>query len=82
MGELIIPLDFLLIEESLYDVIIGLPTMVRLRARPGYNRMLLKIHVKGDSEILNYEYERERMEMPPKMNSLRQDPKIHQIRTK
>ncbi len=58
MGELIIPLDFLLIEESLYDVIMGLSTMVRLRERPDYNRMLLKIHFKGDSEILNYEYER------------------------
>ena len=59
MGELTISLDFLVIGKSPYDAIIGLPTMITLRACPDYNRMLLKIHFKVDSEILNYEYERE-----------------------
>ncbi len=42
-----------------FDVVIGLPTVITLRARLDYYRMLLKIRFKGDSEILNYEYERE-----------------------
>ncbi len=33
--------------------------MIKLRAPPYDYRMVLKIHYKGDSEILNYEYERE-----------------------
>ncbi len=33
--------------------------MMRLRARPDYARMLIMINFKGESEILNYEYERE-----------------------
>ncbi len=38
---------------------ISLPAMIQLRARPDYYRMVLKIHYGGDSEILNYEYERD-----------------------
>ena len=33
--------------------------MIKLRGRPDYYRMVLKIHFEGDSKILNYEYERE-----------------------
>ncbi len=33
--------------------------MIQLRARPDYYRIVLKIHYGGDSEILNYEYERD-----------------------
>ncbi len=33
--------------------------MIQLCARPHYHRMVLKIHYGGDSEILNYEYERD-----------------------
>ena len=59
MGELIVPLEFLVIEISPYGVIVGLPTMIKLRTRPDYYRIVLKAHFEGDSEILNYEYERE-----------------------
>ena len=34
MGDLIIALDSLVIEESPYDIIIGLPSMIMMRARP------------------------------------------------
>ena len=54
IGELVGPLEFSLIEISPYDVIIGLPTMIKL-----YYRLVLKVHFEGDSEIINYEYERE-----------------------
>ncbi len=33
--------------------------MIQLRTRPDYYRMVLKIHYGGDSEIFNYEYERD-----------------------
>ncbi len=33
--------------------------MIQLRARPDYYRMVLKIQYGGDSEIFNYEYERD-----------------------
>ena len=59
MGELVVRIEFLLIESSPYDVIIGLPTTIKLRARPDYYRMVLEVHFEGDSEILNYESERE-----------------------
>ncbi len=55
MGELAIPMDFLALEETPYDILIGLPTMIQLRAHPDYYLMVLKIHYGGDSEILNYE---------------------------
>ena len=42
MGELIVILEFLVGKSSKYGVIIGLPTMIRLRARPEYYRMILK----------------------------------------
>ena len=58
MGELVVPMDFLVLKETFYDVIISLPAMIQLRARPDYNRMVLNIHYGGDSEIYNYEYER------------------------
>ncbi len=58
MGELVVPMDFLVLKETFYDVIISLPAMIQLRARPDYNRMVLNIHYGGDSEIHNYEYER------------------------
>ena len=38
--------------------------MIKLRERPDYYRMLLKIHFQGDSEIFNYEYERENDNSP------------------
>ncbi len=60
MGELVVPIDYLVLEETPYDVLIGLSTMIQLRARPDYNGMLLKIHCGRDSEILNYEYERDK----------------------
>ena len=59
MGELIVPLELLVIESLPYDVVIGLSTMIKLRALPDYYRMVLKVHFEGESEILNYEYERE-----------------------
>ncbi len=59
MGELVVPMDFLALEETPYDILIGLPAVIQLRARPDYYRMVLKIHNGGDSEILNYEYERD-----------------------
>ncbi len=59
IGELIVPMDFLVLEETAHDILIGLPTVIQLRARPGYYRMVLKIHYGGDSEMLNHEYERD-----------------------
>ncbi len=59
MGELIVHMDFLVLEETSYDILIGLPTMMQLRARSDYYRMVLKIYYAGDSEILNDEYERD-----------------------
>ena len=59
MGALVVPFEFFVIESSPYDIIIGLPTMIKLRARPDYHRMVLKVLFEGDSEILNIEYERE-----------------------
>ena len=50
------PTDFLVLEETSYDILIGLPTMIQLLAYPDYYRMVLKIHYAGDSEILNHEY--------------------------
>ncbi len=59
MGKLVVPMDFLALEETPYDILIGLPTMIQLWARPDYCRLVLKIHYGRDSEILNYEYERD-----------------------
>ncbi len=58
MGALVIPMDFLVLEETSYDILIGFPAMIQLRARPDYYRMVLKIHYKVDSEMLKCEYER------------------------
>ena len=33
--------------------------MIKLRARPDYYWMVLKVHFKGDSEVLNFECESE-----------------------
>ena len=52
MGELVVPPEFSVIERLTYDVILGLPTMIKLLARPDYYRMVLKIRFDGDSEIL------------------------------
>ena len=59
MGELVVSMDFLILEETPNDVFIVSPTMIQLRARPDYYRMVLKIHYGGDSKILNNEYERD-----------------------
>ncbi len=45
MAELVVPIDFLVQEETSYDIHIGLPTMIQLRARPDYYRMVLKTMV-------------------------------------
>ena len=50
--KLVSPLEFLVIESSPYDVIIGLQIMIELRARPDYYRMVLKVDFKSDPEIL------------------------------
>ncbi len=34
--DLVVPMDFLIPEETLYDILISLPTMVQLRARSDY----------------------------------------------
>ncbi len=59
MGELVVPMDFLILEDTPCDIRIGLPTMIQLRARPDYYQMVVKIHCGGDSEVLNHEYERD-----------------------
>ncbi len=59
MGELVVPMDFLVLEETPYDILIDLPAMIRLRACPYYYRMVLKFRYGGDYEILNHEYERD-----------------------
>ncbi len=41
LGELKVPMDFLVLEENPYDILIGSPTMIQLRARPDYYRMVL-----------------------------------------
>ena len=58
MGELVVPLELFEIESSPYDETIGLPTVIKLRTRPDYYRMVLKVYFKGDYEVLDYEYER------------------------
>lgn len=49
--------DFTSFDESPYDVIVGLPTMIQFREWPDYYRMLIMIHLNVELEILNYEYE-------------------------
>ena len=45
--------------ETTVLYLIGLLTMIQIRAFPDYYRMVLMIHYGGDSEIQNYEYERD-----------------------
>lgn len=59
MGELVVPLDLLILDGSPYDVIVGLTTMIHPRARPDYYQMLISIHFNCHSEMLNYDYEHE-----------------------
>ncbi len=59
MGDVVVLMDFLVLEEAPYDIMISLPTMIQLCDRPDYYRMIQKIHYGRDSEILNYEYERD-----------------------
>ena len=49
LGELVVPMNFLVLDDTPYDILIGLPTMIQLGARPDYYRMVLKIHCGGDS---------------------------------
>ena len=42
VGVLVVLLQFLVVESSHYDVIIGLPTMIKLQARPDYYRWFLR----------------------------------------
>ncbi len=65
MGELALPMDLQVLEKTVYDILISLPTMIQLHARPDCYRMVLKTR---DSKILNYEYEREDVS-PPRTNS-------------
>ncbi len=58
IGERVVPVYSLVLEEIPYDILIDLPTMTQLQACPDYYCTVLKIHYGGDSEILNYEYER------------------------
>lgn len=55
MGEFKIPHEFLNIDESQYEVIVRLRAMVQPRAQTNYYRFSLKIHLKEDAEIHNYE---------------------------
>ncbi len=52
-------MDFLGLERTPFGILIGLPTMIQLQVRPDYYRMVLNVHYGGDSEILNYECERD-----------------------
>ncbi len=49
----------MVLEETTYDILISLWTMIQLHAHPDNHRLVLKIYYGGDSEILNYEYERD-----------------------
>ncbi len=44
LGELAVRMDYLVLEETPYDILIGLPTMIQLRARPDYYCIVLEIH--------------------------------------
>ncbi len=50
-------MDFLFLEKTSYDILIGLTIMIQLPAWPDYYRILLKIHYGRDHKILNYENE-------------------------
>ncbi len=54
----VMSIDLLVLEETIYNFPIGLLTINELRACPDYYRTALKISYDGDSEKLNYEYER------------------------
>ena len=41
IGDLVVPLKFLVLEGSTYDVIFGLPTPIKLCALPDYYRMVV-----------------------------------------
>ena len=53
MGELTVPMDFSVLEETPYNILSGLPAMIQLCSRPDYSRRVLNIHYGRDSEILN-----------------------------
>ncbi len=57
MGELVVPMNISVLEETLEDILFSLPTMNQLRVHPYYYPMILKVHYGGDYEILNYKYE-------------------------
>ncbi len=59
LGDLVVPMDLHVLEEALYHIFISSLAMIQLHARPDYYRMALKIYHGGDSEIFNYEYERD-----------------------
>ncbi len=59
LGEPVVPMGLLVLEETQHDILIDLPTTIQLFARSDYHHTVLKIHYEGDSEILNYEYERD-----------------------
>ena len=58
MTDLVVLMNLFVPEETLYYILIGLPTMVLLRASQNYFRTVLKSYHESDSEILNYECER------------------------
>ncbi len=59
LRALVVPLDYLVLYEIPYDILIGLTVMILLCYGLDYYRMALKIRDGEDSEILKYEYERD-----------------------
>ena len=59
LGDLVVPMDFLVLDQTPYDIIVGMPTMIQLRAHLDYYHMVLKINYGENTEISNYEYKRD-----------------------